>query len=209
MSAELEELEVIDEPARARSLLHPARTAILEVLAEPSSAAKLARRLGEPRQRLNYHLRELEEQGLVRLVEERRRGSASERVVVRSGAGYAISPAVLGALASRPEALHDRFSSAYQVAVASRAVGDLARLRAGAEAAGQPLPTLSLEVEVRFADAAARHAFAEELARTVADLVARHHDETAPGGRTFRLYAGAYPKPKEPDAGGAPSGSGG
>jgi DNA-binding transcriptional ArsR family regulator len=190
------ELEVVAEPARARSLLHPSRSAILEALAEPSSAAKLARRLGEPRQRLNYHLRELEDQDLVRLVEEHRRGSASERIVVRSGSSYAISPAALGPLRTRPEALRDRFSSAYQIAVASQAIAELAALRADAGATGQALPTFTLEVDVRFADAAARHAFTEELAQTVAALVAKHHAETAPGGRTFRFYVGAYPKPK-------------
>jgi len=50
---------------------------------------------------------------------------------------------------------------------------------------------------VRFADAAARHAFTEELSQTVAALVAKHHDESAPGGRAFRFYVGAYPKPKD------------
>jgi len=44
---------------------------------------------------------------------------------------------------------------------------------------------------VRFADAAARSAFAQELADAVAALVRRHHDASAPRGRTFRCYVGA------------------
>jgi hypothetical protein len=57
------------------------------------------------------------------------------------------------------------------------------------------LATLALEVEVRFADAESRSAFAQELADAVAALVKKHHDDKARGGRTFRVYLGAYPKP--------------
>ena len=52
-------LEVVAEPERAAALLHPARRQLLEALDEPLSAASLAERLSLPRQRVNYHLREL------------------------------------------------------------------------------------------------------------------------------------------------------
>jgi DNA-binding transcriptional ArsR family regulator len=187
-------VEVVGDPARAQSMLHPTRLRILEQLAQPASAAALARALGEPRQRLNYHLRELEQHGLVEVVEERRRGSVTERVYRRSGERYAISIEALGQLGSRPEAVADRFSSAYQIALASQAVSDLAALREGAAQAGQSLPTMSLDVEVRFADAASRSAFAQKLADAVAALVREHHDERATQGRWFKVYLGAYPK---------------
>ena len=189
------EVLVLEDPERAQALLDPARLAILEALATPASAAGLARRLAQPRQRLNYHLRELESRGLIELVAETRRGSVSERVYRRSSESYAIATTALGALGSSPGKVRDRFSSAYQIAVASQAIADLARLRAGARAADKPLPTLTLEVDVRFADAAARSAFAEELGEAVAVLAARYHDEKAPGGRTFKLYAGMYQRP--------------
>ena len=82
-------------------------------------------------------------------------------------------------------------------AVASQAIADLAALRQGAAAAGQALPTFTLEASVRFADAKARSAFTQELADAVADLVRRYHDDRAPRGRTFRFYLGAYPQKKE------------
>lgn len=192
------DLLVLEEPERARALLDRTRLSILEHLSEPLSAAALARRLGEPRQRLNYHLRELEARGLIELVEERVRGNASERIYRRRGASYVISSIALGALATSPDKVRDRFSSAYQIAVASQAIADLARLRDGAEAAGKALATLSLEVDVRFADAAARNAFASELTDAVARLVAKHHDGDAPSGRVFKLYIGAYPRPIAP-----------
>ena len=191
------ELDVVEEAARARVLLDEGRLRLLEHLGEPDSAAGLARRLGLPRQRVNYHLRELEAAGLIELVEQRRRGNATERRYRRSGEHYAISNAVLGPLGPDPEAIADRFSSAYQVALAARTVRELGRLRAGAAAAGQALPTFALDAEIRFATPAARASFAEALAAAVADLVRRFHDEQAPAGRSYRLHLGAHPKPRD------------
>jgi len=192
-----DEAVVIAETTRAQVLLHPTRLLILEHLAEPSSAANLARRLELPRQRLNYHLRELEEQGLVALVEERTRGSVSERIYRRTGDSYAISTAALGRLGSSPDTVHDRHSSAWQIALASKAIADLALMREAAAAANQSLPTFALDVAVRFADAEARSAFTQELSDAIAELVRRYHDDRAPKGRTFQFYLGAYPQPKK------------
>lgn len=189
-------VEVIDEPARAQSLLNPARLELLENLEEPASAAALARRLELPRQRVNYHLRELEAHRLVECVEERRRGNAVERIYRRTVGAYAISTAALGALGTNPDTIRDRFSSDYQVALASRAVAELGSLRAAADAAGKRLATFALEADVRFTSPEARHEFAKELADEFARLVAKYHDERALEGRTSRLYFGAYPRPK-------------
>lgn len=186
---------VVAEPQRAMSLLDPVRQRILEALGEPASAVALADRLAVPRQRLNYHLQELKKHGLVLPVHDKERGSVREIVWRRTGDSFAISPEAIGRLGSRPEHVQDRFSSAYQIAVASQAIADLGRLRDDAAAAGKVLPTLSLEVDVRFASAAARSTFAQELTDTIAALVQKHHDARARGGRTFRFYLGGYPRP--------------
>lgn len=191
-------IDVVDEPKRAQVLLHEGRLALLEQLEEPASAAALARRLDLPRQRINYHLRELESQRLVELVEERRKGSCVERLYQRTGRAYAISTAALGRLGTTPDEVVDRMSSDYQIALASRAVRDLGALQVGARAAGKKLSTFALEVDIRFASAESRHAFAEELAASVAELVRKHHDERAEEGRDFRFYVGAYPRRQSP-----------
>jgi DNA-binding transcriptional ArsR family regulator len=190
------DVDVIEEPKRARALLDVTRLELLQNLTEPASAAGLARRLELPRQRVNYHLRELESQGLVELEQERRRGNAVERIYRRASSSYAISTAALGSLGTRPQDIKDRFSTAYQIALASQAVRDLGLLQAGAEAAGKQLPTLSLDVEVRFGDGERRDAFAAELTAEVARLVQKYQDDAAPDGRTFQFYLGAYPRPK-------------
>jgi DNA-binding transcriptional ArsR family regulator len=188
-------LHVIEDAATAATALHPLRQRILAELDRPDSATGLSRRLGIPRQQLNYHVRQLEEDGLVEVVAERRRRNCTERVMRTVARSYVISPSALGPLGADPERVADRASSAYLVAVASRAIGEIATLRDGAERAGKRLPTLTLQAEVRFANARAQHAFAEELSAEVARLVSRYHDETAPGGRRFRFFAGVHPAP--------------
>jgi DNA-binding transcriptional ArsR family regulator len=187
---------VVREPASAAALLHPVRQSILEALREPGSATTLAPRLGLPRQKVNYHLRELEKHDLVELVRERRKGNCTERVLRAKAHSYVISPETVATLAADPAQIRDRFSSAYLAALASRTLGELGRLRSQADRAKKRLATLSLESELRFASPQARAAFGEELAAAVAELVEKYHDPNAETGRSFRMVVGVYPHPK-------------
>ncbi|MCI0546949.1 MAG: helix-turn-helix domain-containing protein, partial [Candidatus Rokubacteria bacterium] len=81
-TAPAHELAVVRDPDRASVLLDSGRQRLLVALEESAdSASGLARRLGDSRQRINYHLRELESAGFVELAEERRRGNCIERVL--------------------------------------------------------------------------------------------------------------------------------
>jgi DNA-binding transcriptional ArsR family regulator len=191
-------MQVVDRPEQAAGLLKPIRARILRLLGAGDSAAGVARKTGLARQKVNYHLRELERAGLVQLVEERRSGNCTERILRAVATRYVIDPAMFGDVTPEPGAAVDQFSSAYLTALASQIVGEVAGLRRKADATGKFVATLSLQSEVRFASAAARHAFSEELARQFARLVARYHDPDAPGGRTFRVAAVAWPRPARP-----------
>lgn len=188
------DLDVIDNPATAIVALDPTRRAILELLVEPGSATSVAAALDLPRQRVNYHLRALESHGLVRLVERRARRGLTERVLVATARGYLVSPAALGDQAADPARL-DRLSGRYLVALAARVVREVVQLTRRAEHAGKTLPTLAIDTDVRFASAADRAAFTAQLTDAVTALVARYHDETAPGGRWHRVMVAGYPRP--------------
>lgn len=190
-------VHVIEDGDRAASALHPLRLKILTELAEPDSAAGLARRLGVPRQKLNYHVRRLEEQGLLESVGERKVRNCTERLVRAVARSYLISPTVLGDLAVDPASVRDRTSSAYLVAVAAKVIREVAEQRDRAHQAGKRLPTLTLQADVRFASPERQHAFATELSKQVARLIAKYHDEDEPDGRRFRVMAGVYPAPME------------
>ena len=190
-------VHVIEDADRAATVLHPLRLRILAELAEPESAAGLARRLGLPRQQLNYHLRQLEEQALVEAVGGRKKRGFTERLVRAVARSYLISPSTLGRLATDPAEVYDQVSSAYLVAVAAQVIREVAALRTRAERANKRLATLTLQADIRFAAPETQRAFAQELSREVARLVAKYHDEAAPDGRRFRVFAGAYQAPAD------------
>jgi DNA-binding transcriptional ArsR family regulator len=191
------DVAVIDDPAVAEASLDPTRARLLAELAEPGSATMLATRIGLPRQRVNYHLKALERHGLVELVEERRKGNCTERVLRATAASYVISPTALAAVRPDPARAPDRLSARWLLAVASRLVQDVGELIGGATKARKRLATFAMDGEVRFASAADRAAFAEELARTVTALVGKYHDETAAHGRDHRLIVAVHPSVKE------------
>jgi len=190
-------LQVIRNPQAAATVLDPARLAILDRLQEPTSAAAVAREMGIPRQKLNYHFKLLETNGLVEFVEERRKGNCVERLVRATAKQYLISPEALGRLGQSIAGFRDRFSAAYLVSAVARVIRDLALVRSRADASGKKIATLTMEANVKFATPERRNAFAEEFAESVARLVAKYHDESSPAGRNFRLLVGIYPKPPE------------
>jgi DNA-binding transcriptional ArsR family regulator len=190
----VQELSVIDDPAAAGVSLDPVRARLLAELAEPGSASSLALRVGLPRQKINYHLRTLEQHGLVRLVEERRKGNMTERVMQATAASYVISPAALATVAPDPGRAPDRLSARWLIAVAARTVREVGELLAGATKAGKRLATFAIDGEVRFASAADRAAFAEELASAVTALVSKYHDDKAEGGRAHRVVVAVHPE---------------
>lgn len=187
------EVTVIEDPAAAEASLDPIRAKLLAELAEPGSATSLAARVGLPRQKVNYHLRELERHGLVELVEERRKGNVTERVLRATAASYVISPVALAAVQPDPARSPDRLSAHWLLALAAKLVRDVGELLVGSAREGKRLATFALDGEVRFATAADRSAFAQELASAVAALVSKYHDETAPRGRPHRLVVAVHP----------------
>ena len=192
----MQELSVIDDPAAAGVSLDPVRARLLAELAEPGSASSLAGRIGLARQKVNYHLRTLEQHGLIELVAERRKGNMTERVLQATAASYVISPAALGAVAPDPGRAPDRLSARWLIAVAARTVREVGELLAGATKAGKRLATFAIDGEVRFASAADRAAFADELAHAVTTLVGKYHDESAPAGRRHRVVVAIHPELK-------------
>ncbi|HEX5117694.1 MAG TPA: helix-turn-helix domain-containing protein [Pseudonocardiaceae bacterium] len=187
------DVAVIEDPAVAEVSLDPIRARLLAELVEPGSATMLAARVGLARQKVNYHLRELERHGLVELVEERRKGNVTERVLQATAASFVISPAVLAAVQPDPSRSPDRLSARWLLALAAQLVRDVGTLIVGAGKARKPLATFGLDAVVRFATPADRAAFADELTTTITALVGRYHDEGAAAGREHRLVLAIHP----------------
>jgi len=193
----VQELEVIDRPETAAVALDPKKAAILAALAEPGSAASLAGQVGLTRQKVNYHLRVLEEHGLVRPVEERKWGGLKERRMVATARSYVVSPAALGGIAADPGRSADRLSASYLIALAARVVRELGELWLRARERNQRVATLSIDAVVSFASPAERAAFTHELTSAVTAIAARYHDATSATSRPHRLVVASYPAPAE------------
>ena len=164
--------------------LPPLRRAVLEQLREPLSATEVAARLGETRQRVNYHVRALERGGLVELVEERARRGCTERVVRATADAVVVEPAVVGSPAAQ-----DRFAADALLANGARLVRDVAKARSAAADRGQRLLTFSIEAEVGFEQPADLERFTDALADRIAELAA----EFGPGQRRYRVVVGGHP----------------
>jgi DNA-binding transcriptional ArsR family regulator len=186
----MDDVAVIEDPAAAEVSLDPIRSRLLAELAQPGSATMLAAKIGLPRQKINYHLRTLEQHGLVHLVEERRKGNVTERMLQATAASYVISPTAMAAVAPDPGRAPDRLSAHWLLALAARLVGDVGALLTGARQARQRIATYATAGEIRFATPADRAAFADELTAAVTHLTGKYHSDT---GRKHRIVIAVHP----------------
>ncbi|MER6174301.1 helix-turn-helix domain-containing protein [Streptosporangium sp. NPDC001681] len=193
----MQDIAVIEDPAAAEVSLDPIRARLLAELSEPASATMLATKVGLPRQKVNYHLKTLEAHGLVEMIEERRKGNVNERIMRATAASYVISPVALASVEPDPARSPDQLSAGWLLAVAARLVRDVGALIAGAAKARKRVATFAIDTEVRFASAADRAAFAQELAGAVTTLVSKYHDQSAEHGRDHRIVVAVHPSMKE------------
>ncbi|WP_433324539.1 ArsR/SmtB family transcription factor [Spirillospora sp. CA-294931] len=194
-----DDLDVLREEERLRGRLSLLRRRLLEELSEPGSATTLAARLGETRQKINYHLREMEKGGLVELVELRQRRGRTERVLRASARSVVIAPTVIGDARRDGQ---DRFAADALLSAAARTFNDVAELRERADAAGKRLVTFTVDTEIAFAEPADIERFTQRLADRLADLAAEFHSPAS--GRRYRVVIGGHPvrgraeNPQEP-----------
>ena len=192
------DLECIDEPQRASTLLDPLRLRILQLLSQPGSSTEVAGRLGLPRQKVNYHVRKLAEAGFLKSAGRRKKRNMMEQRWLATARSYLLTPEVVAPLRPDPERIADKGSAAYLLAATGRVQSELGRVMAQAEAAGQRVATLTLDAAVGFTDAAQRAAFARALEEAVAQVVARHSVPVERAAvRPFRLSLTCHPMPAE------------
>ncbi|MFI5709518.1 ArsR/SmtB family transcription factor [Kribbella sp. NPDC051620] len=183
-------MKLLEEPEKVRAALSPLRRKLLDLLQEPASGTQLAAALELPRQRVNYHLRELEKAGLVELVEERQRRGCVERILRATSGSFVVDPAVMGRAFSR---IGDQYAAEHLVEVAAGTVRDVARMQNKADAEGKRLLTFTLEASVRFAEPGDLHRFTDALTEAVRQVVETFDN---PDGRPYRLIAGGHPAPR-------------
>jgi DNA-binding transcriptional ArsR family regulator len=183
-------LALLERPDQVLVALEPLRRELLARLAEPASATELAAALGLGRQKVGYHLKALEEAGLVTLVEERPRRGFTERVLQATASAYVVDPGVLSATPTAHDL--DRHAAERLVAVAADTVRDVTRMQSAAAARDERLLTFTVEADVAFDQPADLEAFTDALVGAVRTTAERFHH---PGGRRYRVVVGGHPTP--------------
>jgi DNA-binding transcriptional ArsR family regulator len=196
--------DLVASMGRASALLHPLRLRILDALREPDSAAGLARRFRMPRQKMNYHVRELARAHFLERAGQRRRRNMIERRYRTTAQGYVLSPELLGRMGLPREHAEDVLSAAYLLGRMAVAQAELVCASREAATQRKRLTTLSVSAELRFESAEQRAKFAAELQRSIIDVIGRFAsphtmaDGSAGAGRPYRLLLGCYPIPPKP-----------
>ncbi|HSK95389.1 MAG TPA: helix-turn-helix domain-containing protein [Euzebyales bacterium] len=185
----------VDDVATTQTLAHPMRLQILGALRRAASAAAVARALGEPRQKVNYHLKELERAGLVRQVGERRTGNFIENLYEAAARSFVVSPRVAWPDGQRAEALAAQVSLENLVRIGERLQRDSAELLDRAAFDGEQIASAAVEAQVRFADEHQRTEFLNAYLRAVGPLLARYG---AASGEAYRMVLAVYPEQREP-----------
>ncbi len=202
-----DELESIHDPGRATVLMHPLRLRILSLAKSPASATELAGWLQLPRQKVNYHVRQLARARFLRRAGQRRKRNLIERCYQASARSYVLAPEVLGPLAADWRQIEDTMSAQYLIALGSLVQRELTQVSRGAQQQGKRLPTLSMASELRFESAEQRESFSDAFREALVKVIAEHSSpallsDGRPGpGRPYRMVMGCYPLPKEDDDG--------
>lgn len=194
----MEAVRTIDDPEALQALSHPLRVRILDALREPDSAAGVARRLGEARQKVNYHLKELERRGLVVTTGERRRGNFVESLYQAVARTLVVLPRAAWGDPRRLAALVDQASLENLVTLGERLARDAAVLSDRAAFDAEEIASAAVEAEVHLAGEADRAAFLNEYLAAVGPLLRKYGTRA---GAAYRVALAVYPDPSaEEDA---------
>jgi biotin operon repressor len=192
---------VVAEAARAGQLLKPLRLKILAEAREPQSAAAIAARLGLPRQKVNYHVRELARAGFLRRAGRQRKRGLTEQKYIVTARAFLLGSGVLGPMGADSAPSGDKMTAAYLLMLAAQMQREAGSAWRDAHAAGKRLPVMSMDAEVHFATTEERARFAQALTRAVTRVVAEHTvpSRAASSGTAppYRLVLGCYPIPNK------------
>ena len=185
---------VLETNEQLAAITHPTRIRILDALRVADSAAGVARQLGEPRQRINHHVRELAKAGLLVEAGERRKGNFVEQLYESAAGTFVVSPRLTWGDGARLRAIADQVSLQHLVDVGERLHRDAAALLDRAAFDGEEVPTATVEATVRFADAEARAAFLDDYLALTARLIEQH---AAKKGESFTVALVVHPSTEE------------
>lgn len=164
---DIEDLVVAESPEALKALVDQTRTVILDMLLDrAATTSQLAAALGKPKGTVGYHLKVLEDAGLVRVVRRRKVRAMVEKYYGRTG-----RTVIYGGL---PDGADKAF-------MLRRALDEIVFVE------GEPLPMFTTR-RARIPEARA-----VEFAERVKELAAEFIELPRAGDRVYGFVAGVYP----------------
>ena len=192
----MREICLLENPRQLQALAAPLRLAVLRHLSQPATCGDIAAALGEPPQKIHYHLKALEDAGLVDRVDERKVRGIMEGVYQAVARSYWLSPALTAEPGARRR-VGGQVNLGFLVTLAESVESDLAQL---AKLKGD-VPSLALALDIELKDSDAKD-FLRDAREAVEGALSKYAGKASRSrSRTrFRLALACYPEPGDPPA---------
>ena len=196
----MQEVLYIEDVHQALALLKPQRIEMLKLMDQPRTCLELGKIFGETPQKINYHIKALQNAGLVEQVGERRvRGTVESSYQARARS-YWLASDLVGQIGGAAIA-QDQASLRHLLSLTDEMRGDIGHL---AQQVGKEIPSLGLSMHVELDDESRRSAFMADV-QHMARILAHKYGATdgsegegnadaQPPRPLFRLVLACYPK---------------
>ena len=192
----MQDVLYIEDVNQAMTLLKPIRLEILKRLDEPRTCPELADYFDESPQKVYYHVKALENAGLVDKVGERRVRGVVEGHYQASARAYWLAPKLVGQIGGA-RAAQDQLSLRVLLELAEEVHDDIGKL-GNRSAVGSEVPSLSLSAHIHLPNGNRRAEFLKELQEVFQQLARKYglpEDEPlTTDEQGFRLVLMCYPK---------------
>jgi DNA-binding transcriptional ArsR family regulator len=196
----MQEVLYIEDVDQAAALLKPQRIEMLKLMDHPRTCLELGKIFGETPQKINYHIKALQNAGLVEQVGERRVRGTVEGSYQARARSYWLASDLVGQIGGAAIAL-DQASLRHLLSLTEEMRGDIGHL---AQQVGREIPSLGLSLHVELDDESRRADFMADVQK-MAQILAHKYGATAgddgdgggdaqPSRPRFRLVLACYPK---------------
>jgi DNA-binding transcriptional ArsR family regulator len=197
----MQEVLYIEDVDQAAALLKPQRIEMLKLMDHPRTCLELVRIFGETPQKIYYHIKALQNAGLVEQVGERRVRGTVEGSYQARARSYWLASDLVGQIGGAGMA-QDQASLRHLLSLTEEMRGDIGHL---AQEVGREIPSLGLSLHVELDDESRRADFMADV-QQMAQILARKYGATAgddsdgdsedaqPPRSLFRLVLVCYPK---------------
>ncbi|MFO7548528.1 MAG: helix-turn-helix domain-containing protein [Acidimicrobiia bacterium] len=185
MTPDPAEVYEIEDVETFEMLADPTRMEILERLFEPASVGEVADDMGVPRTRLYHHVNLLEDAGMIRVVDTRRRGAMEEKIYRVTALSFRPSRAFLAG--AQPRAAAAAVVDSLFAVTRADVVRSFDRGVASFDQTGERRSLMMTRSLQRLTDERR-----DALVRELEEVLARYDDDD-PDGRPVGVVALVYP----------------